>query len=96
MSKQNQKSSDNNVVYKSSNYNHFYKSDAGYILAYNAFSNSFARVTPNNFEKIKLILDNHESVQQNQEEYEKLKKNLIHGGFLIDQCLDEFEISDGT
>jgi uncharacterized protein len=77
---------------KPSRYNHFFEAEDGHVLAYNAFSNSFARVTPEKYKIIKEILENPNDYSYDTEEKEKLKSDLIKGGFLIDEVLDEIEI----
>jgi uncharacterized protein len=80
------------VSYKPSRYNHFFLAEEGYYLAYNAFSNSFAKVPTKNYGKICQILEDPGNKICENEEYLKLKRDLIRGGFLIDSCLDEFAV----
>lgn len=77
---------------KASKYNFFINADDGYILAYNAFSNSLARVEPEKFELIRQILRAPAEFSFDTAEKKKLKKNLLKGYFLIDDRLDEIEI----
>ena len=80
------------VRLKESKYNHFFKTDDGCVLAYNAFSNSFAKVTTENFLIIEEILANTEHYTYRTPLQKKLKDDLLRGGFLIDAGLDEFAI----
>lgn len=77
---------------KTSNYNFFFDAEDGYILAYNAFSNSFARVDREKFKLIEKILEAPGKFSFDSEEKEKLKKDLVKGYFLIDERLSELEI----
>jgi uncharacterized protein len=79
-------------IYKSSRYNHFFPGNDGCILAYNAFSNSFARITEKNYDIIKKILEKPNHLPYEKKEHSKLKNDLIRGGFLIDYHFDEFEV----
>lgn len=58
-------------------------------MAYNALTNSFARVTESKSNIIKKILIDPNSFLFDTEEKEKLKDDLIKGGFLIDDEIDE-------
>jgi len=76
---------------KVSRYNHFFKADDEYILAYNALSNSFARVKGEEYEIIKSILKDPNGFSFDSEEKNKLKDDLLSGSFLIGEELDEIE-----
>lgn len=72
-----------------SRYNHFFQADDGYILAYNALTNTFARVTEPESIIIKKILIDPKAFSFDTQEKKKLKDDLIKGGFLIDEEFDE-------
>lgn len=74
---------------KTSRYNHFFQADDGYVLAYNALTNSFARVTESKSNVIKKILIDPNAFSFDTKEKEKLKDDLFKGGFLIDEEIDE-------
>ncbi len=82
----------NQAKLKPSRYNFFFEADDGYILAYNALSNSLARVDQEKSTLIKKILKNPNKFSFNTDDKEKLKKDLLKGYFLIDEALDEVEI----
>ncbi|NIM16099.1 MAG: radical SAM protein [Candidatus Aminicenantes bacterium] len=77
--------------YKSSKYNHFFEQN-GFILAYNAYTNCFAEVTPEKYKIIKAILKDPGKFQYKTVEERKLKDDLTKGGFLVPEELDEFEL----
>ncbi|MGD2091163.1 MAG: radical SAM protein [Candidatus Aminicenantes bacterium] len=77
---------------KTSQYNFFFEADDGYTLAYNALSNSLARVHREKFKLIKKILKAPNKFSFDTEDKEKLKKDLLKGYFLIDETLSELEI----
>jgi uncharacterized protein len=77
---------------KPSRYNHFFKEIEGDILAYNAFSNSFASVSKKNHEIILKILEEPDRYPCQTDEHLRLKEDLVKGGFLIDSNLCELEI----
>ncbi len=77
---------------KASNYNFFFEADDGNILAFNALSNSLARVTPVKFKQISQILEAPAQFSFDTEDKEKLKQDLLKGHFLIADALDEVEI----
>jgi uncharacterized protein len=77
---------------KASNYNFFFEADDGNTLAYNALSNSLARVDPEKYRLIREILEAPGQYAFDTEEKEKLKKDLLKGHFLIEETLDEVEI----
>lgn len=81
------------TVFKPSKYNHFFQGDSGDVLAYNAFSNTFARVSQEKFKTIQAILEepDNSSILSSDDD-RKLKSDLLRTGFLIDTHLDEFEI----
>ncbi len=77
---------------KASRHNFFFDADDGYVLAYNAFSNSFARVSSEEFNLIKNLLDDPNNPLYSTETYERFRNDLKKGSFLIDEILDELEI----
>ncbi len=88
-------------TYKPSRYNHFFPYGENEILAYNAFSNSFARVNTEKYTIINKILaspnlepdnDNSSNSTADPGDWDTLKGDLIGNGFLIDSRFDEFEV----
>ncbi len=75
-----------------SRYNFFFNADDGYVLAYNAFSNSFARVSSEEFNIIKNLIDDPNNPSYSTETYERFRNDLKKGSFLTDESLDELEI----
>jgi uncharacterized protein len=80
------------MTLKASHYNFFFKADDGNTLAYNALSNSLARVDPEKFKLIQEILESPGCYAYDTEDKQKLKQDLLKGHFLIDETLDEVEI----
>lgn len=76
--------------YTASRYNHFFPMEDG-CLAYNAFSNSLAKVPPENIDIIDQILKDPGLTLEDDRSI-KIKNDLIRGGFLIDHHLDEFDV----
>lgn len=76
--------------YKKSRYNFFFQLNKQVVLAYNAFSNSFAHVNASERLPVIDILGNPNVVRSGK--HERLKKKLIEGSFLIDRDLDEVEL----
>ncbi len=80
---------------KASRYNHFFKEENGIVMAYNAFSNSFATINEEQYNMIMAIFNNNGNVPAETDkraEMEALRADLIRGGYLIDEAIDEFEI----
>jgi uncharacterized protein len=77
---------------KASKYNFFFSGEEDYILAYNAFSNSFARIIPEKYEIVKQILASPSDISSDNIEQQQLLNGLIKGGFLINRTIDEFKI----
>lgn len=76
---------------KASRYNHFFDENE-LVLAYNAYTNCFAEVTPENYKIIEAILKDPGNFQYKTDEEKELKGDLEKGGFLIPEELDEFEL----
>jgi len=78
--------------WKASRYNRFFPGNDGAMLAYNSFSNSFARIAPEKYPIIQRILSGPGEFNPQTDEEKKMKGDLIQGGFLIDESLDEYQI----
>lgn len=76
---------------KTCRYNHFFKAEDGYTLAYNALSNNFARVTEEKYNIIKEILKSPGNFCFDTKEKEQLREDLTKGSFLIDEDIEEIE-----
>lgn len=82
--------------WKPSKYNHFYPIENGPVMAYNAFSNSFACVDKEKYSFIIEILQHPNKEEYStgtaEETYQNLKNNLSKAGFLVPAAIDELEI----
>lgn len=64
-----------------------YKED---IIAYNGFTGAMALLNPENVDAIKSLFDQEENIDSQLDSIgEKLQEGLLHGGFVIDEELDE-------
>jgi uncharacterized protein len=74
---------------KESHYNYFFKSEDGFILAYNALSNSFARIPKEQYKITRQILKGPNYFINDSEEKDNMLKSLLKGSFVIDEDIDE-------
>ena len=74
---------------KTSRYTRVVPADDGWMLLYNALTNSFARVPPPLQDTVREILRDPDGSAGDAEQAARLKAELHKGGFLVDAGLDE-------
>jgi len=77
---------------KTSRYTRLVPADDGWMLLYNALTNSFARVPPPLLGAVQEILRDPDGPAGDAEQAARLKADLRKGGFLLDAGLDELEL----
>lgn len=75
-------------MYKKSRYNFLIKNDDGYLLAYNSKTGAFAAINGVLKDTVLKIIENPASANQ---QNENIIKELVKGGFIIDDAINEFE-----
>lgn len=80
------------MSYIASRYNFFFRGPNGWYLAYNAMSNSFARISPEQYAQVCSLLADPDSALADNPEAVKLQRDLVSGGFLLNEEIDELEV----
>jgi len=77
---------------KSSRYNRFTAADDGVIIAFNAMTGALATLSEEQLSTVDKILESPDSYEYSGEEDRSLKEDLMRGGFLLDDSLDELNL----
>jgi uncharacterized protein len=77
---------------KVSKYNRFFDSDEGTKLAYNCLSSGLATLTKQKYHQVLKILASPNTYQFNTPAKKALLDNLLKGGFLVEDSIDELAV----